>query len=207
MKSFLISLCLFALAGYLIAVLLGKVEESGIKDYIQELIEPSQARFEGFAPVSKKEEASDPELKFLEAENPYPVKLKIENMNGETLDIRLTGRSETNISFTREDDGQSFIYAINDLDSASRKKIRDFPALGIKNASNFLNKGLTLDEVHAEQLRLRAERLSGQMREAQAEAAISGSEVDRRTLLRKYEKYRAERLEILKDLNRRDSGG
>jgi hypothetical protein len=204
MKSFLISLCLFALAGYLVAVLLGKVEDSGIKDYVRQLIEPSQSRFEGFAPSSTREEEINPELKFLESENPYPVRLQIENMDGEKLDIRLTGRSESNISFTREGDGRSFVYSINDLDSASREKIRDLPALGIKGASKFLNKGLTLDEVHAEQLRLRAERLSQLMRELQAEASISSSEVERRTLQREYEKHRKERLEILKDLSQRN---
>lgn len=204
MKSFLISLCLFALAGYLVAMLLGKVEDSGIKDYIRQLIEPSQSRFEGFGSASTREEEINPELKFLESENPYPIRLQIENMDGEQLDIRLTGRSETNISFTREDDGRSFIYSINDLNSASRKKIRDLPALGIKEASKFLNKGLSLDEVHAEQLRLRAERLSQLMRGLQAEASISSSEVERRSLQREYEKYRKERLEILKDLSQRN---
>jgi hypothetical protein len=59
--------------------------------------------------------------------------------------------------------------------------------------------------VHAEQLRLRAERLSQLMRETQADASVSNSEVERRSLQREYEKYRAERLEILKDLSQRRS--
>lgn len=147
------------------------------------------------------EDEVDKELELLRNENPYPVKLRVKNMDGQTLNIRLTGRSESNISFTREGDGRRFVYSINELDSASRKKVRSYPALGIEEASDFLNKGLSLDEVHAEQLRLRAERLSELMREAQADASISTSEVERRTLRRKYEKYRAERLEILKDLN------
>ena len=103
-----------------------------------------ESRFEGFAPSSTREEEINPELKFLESENPYPVRLQIENMDGEKLDIRLTGRSESNISFTREGDGRSFVYSINDLNSASRKKIRDLPALGIKGASKFLNEGRIL---------------------------------------------------------------
>ncbi len=201
MKYLLISLCFFGLAGYLAAILFGKIGDIGIKDYIQQWIQPAEERYEGFSMSPSPEEGVDEELELLRKENPYPVKLRIKNMDGQTLDIRLTGRSESNISFTREGDGRRFVYSINELDSASRKKVRSYPALGIAGASDFLNKGLSLDEVHAEQLRLRAERLSELMREAQADASVSSSEVERRSLRRKYEKYRAERLEILKDLN------
>lgn len=203
MKAFFFSVCFFAVAGYLLAVLLGKVEDGGIQAYIQQLIEPPQGPFEAYkqnpSPLAGANE--DEELELLRAANPYPVKLRIKNMDGQVLNIRLTGRSESNISFMREDDKRRFVYSIDDLDSASRKKVRKYPALGIAEASSFLNKGLNLDEVHAEQLRLRAERLSELMREAQADAAISVSELEQRTLRRKYEEYRAERLEILKDLN------
>lgn len=201
MKYLLLCLCFFGLAGYLIAILFGKVDDIGIKDYIQQLIQPAEKRYESFSMSPSLEEEVDEELAILRNENPYPVKLRIKNSDGQTLNIRLTGRSERNICFTREGDGRRFVYAINELDSASRKKVRNYPALGIKEASDFLNKGLSLDEVHAEQLRLRAERLSELMREAMADASISTSEVERRTLRRKYEQYRAERLEILKDLN------
>ena len=202
-KAFLFSVCFFAAAGYLLAVLLGKVEGGGIQAYIQQLIEPPQGRFEAYEqnPSPLAGANGDEELKLLRGANPYPVKLRIKNMDGQVLNIRLTGRSESNISFMREDDKRRFVYSIDDLDSASRKKVRKYPALGIAGASSFLNKGLNLDEVHAEQLRLRAERLSELMREAQADAAISVSEVEQRTLRRKYEEYRAERLKILKDLN------
>jgi hypothetical protein len=201
MKSLLISLCFFGIAGYLVALLIGKLGDGGIKDYVRQLMDPSQARFENFDSSISPVDNTDEELDFLQKENPYPVKLRIKNMEGETLNIRLTGRSETNIAFTREGDGGRFIYAINDLDSASRKKIRNFPVLGITKSETFLNKGLTLDEVHAEQLRLRVTRLSELMQELLAEASISNSDVEKRTLRRDYEKYRAERLKILKDLN------
>ena len=201
MKYLLVSICFFGLAGYLAAILIGKIGDIGIKDYIQQLIQPSEERYESFSMSPSPEEGVDEELELLHKENPYPVKLRVKNMDGQTLDIRLTGRSESNICFTREGDGRRFVYSINELDSASRKKVRSYPALGIKEASDFLNKGLSLDEVHAEQLRLRAERLSQLMREVMADASISTSEVERRTLRRKYEEYRAERLEILKDLN------
>lgn len=205
MKNLVLSLCFFGLAGYLAAILIGKIGDKDFEDYIQQLIQPPEERYEGFSMSPSPEDEVDEELELLRQENPYPVKIRVKNMDGQTLNIRLTGRSESNISFTREGDGRRFIYAIHDLDSASRKKVRKYPALGIAKASEFLNKGLSLDEVHAEQLRLRAERLSQLMRETQADASVSNSEVERRSLQREYEKYRAERLEILKDLSQRRS--
>jgi hypothetical protein len=56
------------------------------------------------------------------------------------------------------------------------------------NGKKLLKKGRSLDDIHAEQIRLRVESLDKKMIKLKAQARITSSKTDKRTLMREWQK-------------------
>ena len=100
-------------------------------------------------------EVSAPAGSVVDSDNlEYPARMKLQNAEGESLQVVLLSRTKSKIQFLRESDRSEHIYSIHKLDPLSRKRVEAYPVTGIKlRESSVAVSALSRDEIYIEQLR------------------------------------------------------
>ena len=121
----------------------------------------------------------------------YPAKLELYNKDGRGLRLNLLGRDSTHIYFLRFEDDREFSYSIEDLDEASRRKVRAFPESKLDDKQN-----LKLHALHVQNLENKMRLIDERMSAVDKEYRISNSQTERRTLMREFEELEQEYLAL-----------
>lgn len=79
-------------------------------------------------------------------EREYPAHMTVHHVDGRELEIYLTGRTGTEMYFTRDLDGQSFTFPLIDLSDVSRQAVMRYPKTVSVDYHMAPNK--TLGEIH-----------------------------------------------------------
>lgn len=133
----------------------------------------------------------------------YPDDLELRNRDGRALEVTLIGRSQTHVQFRRAGDAQAFVYAIDQLDTASERLVRQYPETQIHNADKHLERGeLDLAALQVENLRREIARIDEKCATIKKKHAASQSQTERRTLVNEFEELQRERVALEEDLSK-----
>lgn len=134
----------------------------------------------------------------------FPDVVDLSRHDGKSLRVKLIGKNSTQVQFERLSDGQIFLFSIEDLSAESRNLLERYRAEGLKNADAHFRKGeLSLEDAYIEQLREKIAEINEELNEIQALTFKSVSKTERRTLMRKAEKLKAERHELQRKIDER----
>lgn len=127
----------------------------------------------------------------------YPARMELSNTDGRQLRVTLLGRDRTHIYFLRHGDDEQFSYAIEDLDTASREKVSAYPESQMNHKQKESRK---LHALHVRNLEEQIARINERSSAIKKEHRQSGSQTERRTLLREYEQLQQKRLAFEKEM-------
>lgn len=127
----------------------------------------------------------------------YPARMELSNADGRQLRVTLLGRDRTHIYFLRHGDDEQFSYAIEDLDTASREKVSAYPESQMNHKQKESRK---LHALHVRNLEEQIARINERSSAIKKEHRQSGSQTERRTLLREYEQLQQKRLAFEKEM-------
>ncbi len=126
----------------------------------------------------------------------YPSEIYIARADGSSLDIRLMGRSATEIEFERLSDGATFTFGIDQLDLDSQTRVREYPVTGLTEIEDAQLAPTTVEVAYLEQLKEAIAKIDAKIKELELKYSASQSKTERRTLRRQAEDLYVERKEL-----------
>jgi len=110
----------------------------------------------------------------------YPLKSTLTDQQGHTLSVTIVGRTDSDVQFTRDDDGKSYTYAIDKLSEADQAYVRLLP---INQTADVAAPAAPAESLEVKNMRDRVNELRSQIADINSQIAGLGSSDTARAVL------------------------